>query len=219
MLLPGVYAWVSTVAGPVAARGAPIISRVTAGLALIALIAGPLVALTRPRLGRAIGVYTFVALSLATWLSADALIAMGRLEPVRAGLGAAGWALFAFGWGTVRTLGSVPEEDPNAIAGAPLPARSELPRATLVVFGLGLVGALVPLVLAWRVLRPGHALLAHAAAITAAIATVSAAAKIALARGAWQPVSPPRARLMAATRPLALVSVLLVGGMLWMILR
>jgi hypothetical protein len=61
--------------------------------------------------------------------------------------------------------------------------------------------------------------LAHAAAITAAIATVSAAAKIALARGSWQPVSPARARLIAATRPLALVSVLLVFGMLWTILR
>lgn len=219
MLLPGLYAWVSTVASPVTARGAPGVARATAILALIALVAGPLVALDRPRIGRAIGVYAFIGLSLVTWLIADTLIGLTRLEPVRAGLGAAGWALFAFGWGTVRTVGSVPEEDPHAIGGPPLPARSELPRGTLIVFTLGLLGALVPLMLAWRVLRPGHALLAHAVAVTCAIATVTAAAKIALARGSWQELTPPRARLTAATRPLALVTVLLAGGMLWTVLR
>jgi hypothetical protein len=219
MLLPGLYAWVSTVASPVAVRGAPGLARVTAILALIALVAGPLVALDRPRLGRVIGVYTFVALSLVTWLVGDTLIGVQRLEPVRAALGAVGWALFAFGWGTVRTVGSVPEEDPHALSGPPLPARSQLPRGTLVVFAIGLVGSLFPVLLAWRVERPGHALFAHAAALACAIAIVTCAAKIAIARGSWQPLTPPRARLVAATRPLALVSVLLAGGMVWALLR
>jgi hypothetical protein len=219
MLLPGLYAWVSTVASPVAARGAPSLARFTAIAALIALVTGPLLALERPRAGRAVGVYAFVALSLATWLLGDALVGVQRLEPVRAALGAVGWALFAFGWGTARTVGDVPEEDPHAISGAPLAARSQLPKGTLIVFGIGLAGALLPVLLAWRVERPGHALLAHAAALACAIAIVTAAAKIAIARGSWQPVTPPRARLVAATRPLALVSVLLAGGMLWALLR
>ncbi len=219
MLLPGLYAWVSTVASPITVRGAPTLARVTAVLALIALVAGPLLALERPRIGRAVGVYAFVGLSLVTWVVAGSLVDVTRLEPVRAALGAVGWALFAFGWGTVRTLGSVPEEDPHAIAGPPLQVRNELPRGTLVVFSIGLAGAVVPVLLAWRVLRPGHALLAHAVAIACAIATVSAAAKIALARGSWQRQTPPRIRLAAATRPLALVTVLLAAGMLWTILR
>jgi hypothetical protein len=219
MLLPGLYAWVSTVASPVAVRGSPGVARVTAILALVALVAGPLVALDRPRLGRAIGVYVFVALALVTWLVGDALIGVQRLEPVRAALGAVSWALFAFGWGTVRTVGNVPEEDPHALSGAPLVARSQLPPGTLIVFGIGLAGAVLPVLLAWRVERPGHALLAHAAALACAIAVVTSAAKVAIARGSWQPITPPRARLLAATRPLALVSVLLAGGMVWAILR
>jgi hypothetical protein len=219
MLLPGLYAWLSTVAAPVAVRGSPTLARVCAALALIALVVGPLLALERARLGRAVGVYVFVGLSLATWLTADTLIGVERLEPIRAGFGAVGWALFALGWGTVRTVGHVPEQDPHAIAGAPLPTRGQLPRATLIVFSIGLIGAAFPLLLAWRVVRPGHALLAHAAAIACAVAVVTSAAKLALARGSWQPLSPPRLRLLAASRPLALVTLLLAAGMVWAVLR
>jgi hypothetical protein len=219
MLLPGLYAWVSTVMAPVSVRGAPTAARITALLALVALVAGPLLALWRPRLGHAIGVYVFVALSLATWLIADTLIGVQVLEPVRAGLGAVGWALFALGWGTVRTVGHVPEEDPNAIVGAPLPARGRLPRATVFVFSIGLLGATLPLLLAWRVTRAGHSLLAHAVAITCAVALVTTAAKIAIVRGSWQPQPSARVRLLAASRPLALLTVLLAGGMVWAVLR
>jgi hypothetical protein len=219
MLLPGLYAWLSTVAAPVSVRGAPIAARVTAAIALIAMIAGPVLALRYARLGQAVGVYLFVGLSLATWLIADTLIGVQALEPVRAGLGAVGWALFALGWGTVRTVGDVPEEDPHAIVGAPLPARGRLPRATLAVFSIGLAGAAVPLLLAWRVIRPGHALLAHAVAVTCAVAIVTSAAKIALARGSWQAQNPPRVRLLAASRPLAVLTVLLAAGMVWAVLR
>lgn len=219
MLLPGLYAWVSTVAAPVAARGASPWARVTALAALIALVTGPLLALERPRLGRAIGVHVFVALSLATWLLADALVAVQQLEPVRASLGAVSWALFAFGWGTARTVGDVPEEDPHALPGPPLVPRNQLPKGTLVVFAVSLLGALFPLLSAWRVLRPGHALLAQAVAVACAIALVTAGARIALARAGWQPVTPPRARLAAASRPLALVTLLLAAGTLWALLR
>jgi hypothetical protein len=130
-----------------------------------------------------------------------------------------GWALFALGWGTVRSVGSVPEEDPHAIVGAPLPPRARLPRAALIVFSVGLVGSLVPLMLAWRVIRPGHALLAQAAAISCAVAVVTSAAKIALAQGSWQRQTPPRSRLIAASRPLALLTVMLALGTVWTILR
>jgi hypothetical protein len=219
MLLPGIYAWVSTVASPAFARSAPLLSRVTAIAALLLLLAGPFVALARPGLGRAIGVWGGVGLSAVTWLLADASVAVQALEPVRASLGAIAWALFAFGWGSVRTVGSVPEEDPHAILGAPLRPRTELPRSTWVVFGIGLGGALIPLLLAWRVGRPGHALLAHAVAVACAIALVTSAARIALRQGNWTPIQPARARLGAASRPLAVVTVVLMGGLVWSMLR
>ena len=68
MLLPGVYAWISTVATPAFRREVPWGPKSVAVVALCFLVAGPLVALSRPTLGRALGIYGFVGASLLTWL-------------------------------------------------------------------------------------------------------------------------------------------------------
>ena len=121
MLLPGAYAWLTTVALPAAQRGVSGAARVAAFAALVALLSGPLVALSRQRLGRAIGVLLFVGLCTLSWALLGPAIGIERLEPVRALLGTVGWILFALGWGSVRETGTVPEEDPNALPGPPLP--------------------------------------------------------------------------------------------------
>lgn len=219
MLLPGAYAWLITVASPAAYRGAPLAARVTAMAALVALVAGPVVVFERPRLGRALGVLAFVGLSVATWVLLGPLVGVEHLEPVRACLGAVGWALFAFGWGAVRRVGSVPEEDPHVIRGEPLRARGQLPWGTFVVYAIGLVGAVTVLVLAWQVVRPAEALLAHAVALVAAIALVGAAARVAVERGRSRSAAVPRSRLNAAARPLAMTLLLLGLGFVWLMLR
>ncbi len=217
MLLPGLYAWTSTVAVPAFARGVGPAARVTAIGAVLFMLAGPFVAIVRPRLGRALGIHAFLAMCLVTWILVGDGIAVERLEVVRAALGALGWMLFAFGWGVTRPLGYVPEEDPRVLAGVPLNARGRLPAGAYPVFVVGLVGALAPPAVAWRVARADHALFAHAVAIVCAISVLIAASRVAVDRGKWEA---PRSasRFNAAAGSLMLLGVVLAVGFLWMVL-
>jgi hypothetical protein len=211
-LLPGLYAWVTTVAYPATYRGVPSSARVTAFVALVALLVGPILVLDRPRLGRAVGIYVFVGSSLATWLLLGPALGVERLEPTRSALGGIGWGLFALGWGSLRRVGTVPEDDPHVIPGAPLVPRSRVPAKAVVILGLGLGGALPPLLLAWRAVGTEHALLAHSAALLCALAIVNAASIVALGRGTPRSLPSARQRIRASLRPaLVLLAVLALG--------
>lgn len=218
VLVPGLYAWLVTVALPSGQRDASALPKVSAFLALICLVGGPIAALYRERIGRAVGVYGFVGFAMITWLLLGDLLSSAKLDPVRAALGSVGWALFAFGWGSVREVGAIPEQDPHALTGAPLTARSMLPKGAAIVMGLGLAGAVVPIFLAWRIDRPLHALLGHAVAVVAAASLVTAAAVIGVSRGNTRQ-NAPRVRLEIASRSLGLAVALLslgfMAAMLW----
>lgn len=218
VLIPGVYAWFVTVALPAGHRDASLWPRVFSVLAVLCLVGGPWLAVRRERLGRAVGVFGFVGFSLFTWLVLGDLLSVGRLDPVRAALGSMGWALYAFGWGSVREVGAIPEKDPRVLSGAALAARTTLPPGAALVLGIGLLGALVPIFLAWRVERPLHGLFAHAVAIVAAIALVTSAAAIGVSRGS-RALHPARRRLQMAGSSIGLAVMLLSLGfmatMLW----
>jgi len=218
VLLPGLLAWISTVGVPAFERGAGAGTRILAGLALAAMVAGPLVSAAHPRAGRAVGIHATMVLCLMTWLALGPRISVLHLEPVRAAIGAVAWVFFAFGWGAVRAPG-VPEDDPRAIPGAPLPARSQLPLGATVVFGVGLLGAVLALLVAWRAGRSSHALLAHSAAVVCAIALVVSAAKVAVDRQDWRPLTPATARLGAAVRPLTLLAIALILRFAWALVQ
>lgn len=215
MLLPGLLAWVSTVGAPAFERGVGAGARISGCAALTAMVVGPLLSGSHPRLGRVVGIHATMALCLVTWLLLGPRVGVQHLEPVRAAIGVVAWVLFAFGWGAVRAPG-VPEDDPRAILGAPLPARSQLPAGASVIFAIGLIGATLTLLSAWRVARPSHALLAHAVAIVCAIALTMSAAKIAVDRQDYRPLTPPTARLGSAVRPLTLLAVALILRFAWM---
>jgi hypothetical protein len=139
-------------------------------------------------------------------------VAVDRLEPLRAALGGVGWVLFAFGWGSPREVENVPEDDPRALPGEPLTPRGRLPRGAGAVLGIAVAAAALPLALAWRVARTPHALLAHAAAVAAAIALVSSGADIAVRRGQWAPIEPAGRRLGQAAVPIAVLVIALFAG-------
>jgi hypothetical protein len=219
LLLPGLYAWVSTVLQPAWSRGTPTLSRVTAALALAPLLLGPWLARRRPVAGRRLGVLGFVALALITWLALGPAIAPSRLEPLRAALGAVGWALFALGWGAPRELGSVPERDPRAVIGPPLPARSEPSRLAGVVLGVALAGVSLLVFLAWRVPRPHVALLAQAVALLASLGLLHAASGVAVALGKPRFMPDPSARLSRSTGALGVAALLAALGFVFTILR
>lgn len=219
ILFPGLYAWLLTVAQPATSAGVGAPARVLSLLSLVCLVLGPLFSFERPALSRAVGIYGFVAFSTLTWWQLGSVIAPDRLDPVRAALGAAGWLLYAFGWGRMRGRGHVPEDDPNVLEGAPLEARTRLPRAAWVVAIVSGVGGLLPVALAYRVERPDHAILAHALSLAAGAAVLSAGANLALNFGRPRAPRSPTSRLNSAAGALAALAVLAVAGLVWMSLR
>jgi hypothetical protein len=189
ILLPGIYAWGATVAWPAfAVAGSSPVARIAAGVAAVLLFTGPLLARRHLRSGRALGVLGFVGASAAAWGALDAAIRPPQLDTVRAALGALAWGLFALGWGTFPGRTRLPEEDPHAVLTGRLPPRSRLPRGIAMGFAGLLVIALGLPLLAWRVERPGVALLAHAVALAGSVALLGVGSRVLLA-----PKGPARA--------------------------
>jgi hypothetical protein len=216
--LPGLYAWVTTVALPVAERQASAAARAAAYAALGALVVGVLLGLEHRRWARAVGGLGFVGLCVLSWILLGPLIDVGRLHPVRAACGGAGWALYAIGWGSAHPsrMAAAAAEEPAG--GSRLAARERLPRGAVAVLSIGIVGALLPWFSAWTVTRPEHAVLAHAVARVVAVLVVSAAANVALERERRLPLGRPRSRLRAAGRPLSALAFALAAGLIWWVL-
>ena len=208
----------TTVAIPTFGKSGTLLSRSIALIALAALVAGPLVVTRSTSAGRWVGIWGFVGASCLCWVLLGDAIEIGRLEPVRAALGALAWGLFGLGWGAVRDVGHVPEKNPRALGDRDLKPRSQLPPGAVFVVALSVLGALMPLLLAWRVTRPEHAILAHGAALLAAIATLGVGARVAIERGRWKPAGPPAARLNRASVSLSLLAVTAVVGLVYSML-
>lgn len=219
LFISGLYAWLATVAWP-AFAASDLGAKLTALGAVGLLIGGLLLAPSFPRLGRGVTMAGFLGLSVLTWVLLGSALEVAQLEPVRAASGALGWMLFAFSWGSVRNVSSVPENDPRVIKSEPLLPRRSLPLSTSVIFGVSIVGGLIPWLLAWRVVGPERALFAHAAGLLCAIAVVVAAAHVAVRRGKPRLATRPNQRLSAASNALAgLVIVAALGIVVWLVRR
>ena len=193
ILLPGIYAWGATVAWPAfALSGTSPVARTAAGVAAILLFSGPLVARRHLRSGRALGVLGFVGASAAAWGALDAAIRPPQLDTVRGALGALAWGLFALGWGTFPGRTRLPEEDPHAIASGRLAPRARLPKSISFAFSALLAAALALPLLAWRVERPGVALLAQAAALAASVGLLGVGSRVLLSPKGPARVKSPR---------------------------
>lgn len=216
-IFPSLYAWAATVAVPSLTPDVGLGAQICALLALGKCIAAAVVLPYSRTWARRIGIHAFLASCVACWVLLGAPRASGT--PVRAALGSLGWAAFAFGWGAVRQLGSVPEEHPAAIPGPPLPARRALPWRSPVAAVIGLGGAALCLVLPWRIERMPHAALGHLLGLACAGALLLAAGRLAVApAGVVLPGYAPLRRLQNAAVPLALLGVFLAAGLvkLWL---
>jgi hypothetical protein len=218
--VPSLYVWAATVGVPVVRPGAGWGARLAAGLGL-ACIGGAVYLLARnPRLARVIGIYAFVGLCVLSWV----LLGEERLflshDPARQVLGALGWAAFAFGWGAVRSLGSVPEEHPAALRGQPLQARARLPRHSSLALTIGLAGAALCLFLAWRIDRPAHAVLGHVVALAGSAGLLAQAGRLAARRSEGLAPAGVRTRVESAAFALSMLGITLaVGVVTWLLLR
>ncbi|HEV8551176.1 MAG TPA: hypothetical protein VGQ57_19145 [Polyangiaceae bacterium] len=214
VLLPGLYAWLLTVELPALARGAEPWARVTALVALGSLVAALFFVGGRLTLARILGIYAFIGFSALTWALLSGELSPLRADRIRAALGSLGFVLYAFGWGRVRGT-HTPEDEPNALLGAPLVPRSRLDPRTLPVAACAVVAALTFEALAFRVDRPEHAVFAHATAAACALVVLATSAKVALAQGTRGEPASGTIRLNAVAVRGAVLSILFGLGLVW----
>jgi hypothetical protein len=215
IVLPGLYAWIATVGSLAVQPGAPVIARLTSAGAVLALLAAPLVVDDRPLLARVLGVYAFIGLSLVSWALFSQGLALERLDSLLAALGSIGFMLYAFGWGALRSRRAVPEDDPNVMPGPPLAPRERLPMLAAAILTASVIGALVPMLLAFRVTQAEHAVFAHAVATIAGIALIGGGARVALERSQPRKLGSARERMSLAAASLSLLGLALAAGVLW----
>ncbi|AUX41513.1 hypothetical protein SOCE26_029270 [Sorangium cellulosum] len=214
-LLAAVVAWMITVAPAAFARGAPTSAGVAATLGFLCGVAAPLLTGVHRRLARHLGISVFLALATLTWLLAAPSLQPSRLDPVRAAIGAIAWGIFALSWRDRWDARRQPEPDAEAPL---LQARAHLPPLAVPIVAFGALVSLAVLVLAWRVRDPERALLAQAVAVACAVALVSAASSVAVARGG-RPAAGARRLTHHAVRQLLLLIVFAVLGAIMMMLR
>jgi hypothetical protein len=211
VLLPGLYAWGATVAWPVFShRAVSLPARVGAVLGVVALFLGLGVARSHPVSGRAIGVLGCLGCSAIAWGALGSGLRASELDPVRAALGALGWGLFALGWGGFP-VPLRPVEELELAASQRLPSRGSLPLATRVGFFVLVSFSVALPLLAWRIERPGVALLAHAAALAGSVSLLNVGTRILIARPDSERRSAPRLWLLVC------LAWLLLGALLWLL--
>jgi len=214
-ILAAVLAWAITIAPAAFARGSPGGAQVLAVLAFLAGIGGPLVAVRRRRLGRHLGVSLFLALAVYCWVVSEGALAPARLDPTRAGIGGIAWGVFALSWSDRWRRRTPAPVDPNAPA---LQARATLPPYAVPIAALGFGASLALMIMAWRVREPDRAVVAHAVAVSCAVALTTVAAAVATSRGKRYPGSSRRLG-SSATRPLILLAAFALAGAVLMAIR
>lgn len=210
--IAGGYAWAVTVAPTLWERGAPVVSVIAAGVALVAL----LVSATGDGLwagrGRVPALWAFVLASGLAWLSAPAALRPIRIDTTRGLAGMAGWALFALA-SAGPALGER-HQPARVIDDAPLEARNRSSRGDAAYPLLGGAVALALQVVGWGMASPERALLVRLVALAAGLAIVGVTAEIALMRHAPRAPRSTRARLRSATGGLLLLAGLALTGLL-----
>ncbi len=207
-----VFAWAVTIAPYVLGRTGSWAGRLVAVVALAAGVAGPLLVPGRRRIGRHVGITGFLGLSTLVWLLSGKAIAIQRLDPILATIGALAWGVFAFSWGEPwRTRDEAQQTDE---LGGMLRARAQLPPLAVPIAAIGVLAGLGLMGLSWRVRDPSRALLAQAAGVGLGVALVSAAAHIAISRGKSRAPQTTVPRTARRAILVLVVAAVLGGGLL-----
>jgi len=212
-----VIAWALTLAPAGFGRGSPWSASVLSVAALGAGIGGALVARTRPRLGRHLGISLFAALATWTWLLGSPSIHPLRLDPIRGVFGAVAWGVFALSWSERWSSSAEPVPvDPEAPLLLP---RAALPPLATVITGLGVAAAVGYLALAFQVREPDRALVSQAVALACAVAVVTASGVVATVRGKHRPPTGRRLTPPVVRALLLLVTTAIAGAVIITVLR
>jgi hypothetical protein len=209
-MVAGLIAWSITVAPVGFGRGGTALAGFLAVLSLAAGLGGPILLLTRPRLGRHVGISLFVGFAMAAWLVNGGAIHPLRLEPIRGAFGAIAWGVFAVSWSdrwSPRALVAPP--DPEAPA---LLARTTLAPLAAPIAGVGVAAGVGYLIFAFQIRDPDRALLAQALALVCAVVVVSTAATVATIRSKHRSLNGRRLSGSVVRALLFLVTFALAGA-------
>jgi hypothetical protein len=212
--VPGLYAWGVTVAPAAWARGAPVLAKVTAVFAVLALIGGVVGERLRSGRARIPCLWAFVLASALTWSAAPASLAPLHVDAPRGIAGMIGWALFAFATAAPALHGRR-EEERLVQGGAELAPRKGVARGDAVyVTGGALLAASLQLI-GWRTAPAERALLVRFVALAAGLAVIGASTQIAIARHSPRVQRSPAEKLRRAMAGLVVLVLLGITGMLF----
>jgi hypothetical protein len=178
--VPGVYAWGVTVAPAAWSRGAPLLAKIAAIAAVLALLGGVVGERFWEGRARTVSLWGFVLSSALAWSAAPAALGPLRVDTPRGVAGMIGWALFAFASAAPALQGR--REEQRLVEGAELVARKTLARGDAAFVTGGALAAAALQLLGWRAATAERELLVRFVALAAGLALIGAAAEVALAR-------------------------------------
>lgn len=169
----------------------PARSLVLALLALPVLVTSAALRNVRFPVARALGVWGFLGLCTASFLTGPAPIEAARIDAIRGVLASLGFALYALSWGTPYSFHKPPPEaHPRADATRGYEPRGRLPALAIPIAGAGIIASVFLLSLAFRPSDGPRALAAHTVAGIASVLLVTASAEIAVSRGGYVEAAP-----------------------------
>ena len=210
--IPGLYAWLVTVAPAAWSRGATVFAKVFALLGLASLAAALWLEHRRPDgavRARAVAVWGLSLTSAFTWLLVPTAMSTLRLDVARGLAGMLGWALFAFAC-AAPPMHRDETSDARVVEGPPLRPRTRLARGDLAIMTLGAVVACALQVVGWRSGPAERAILVRLVAIACGLAIIGASTAVALARHVRRVPRSRKERIRRAAPWVTLLSTLVV---------
>jgi hypothetical protein len=210
--VPGVYAWGVTVAPCAWARGASLVGKVAAVVALLMLGAGMLGERRWGGRARAVLLWGFVVASAVVWSAAPAGLNPLRMDAPRGLAGMLAWALFAFACAT-PALAPLAEGERGIDEVQLAPRQRVRPGDAAYIAGGGLLAAVLQ-VGGWTIAGGERSLLVRFVALAAGLAVIGAATEIALARHLPRAATLRSHRLRRAMTALVVLGILALAGLL-----
>jgi hypothetical protein len=219
--VPGLYAWIVTVAPAAWARGAPFTAKALALIGL-ALLLGAAGAESRwQKWARITSIWGLVSTSALVWAIAPAALGVTRLDTARGITGMIGWALFAYA-SAAPALKRVPRPaDDVVIPGRErrtdaLKPKTRISKGDTWFVAGGVVLAIALQAIGWHVVTAERGLLVRLVTLAAGLGVIGTATSVALARHPARVRAPSRRRFRVAVPWLAATVVLAAGGfLLW----
>jgi hypothetical protein len=211
--IPGVYAWGVTVAPAAWARGAPVLAKLAAIAAVLALLGGVVAERGGGGRVRVVSLWVFVLASALAWSAAPASLGPLRIDAPRGIAGMIGWALFAFASAAPALQG--PREQERLVAGEDLAPRKGLARGDAVYVTAGALAAAALQLIGWRTATSERALLVRFVALAAGLALIGATTQVALARHSVRLKLSRTRRLRRAMAVLVALALLGLTGVLF----